>query len=227
MVSDCLIRKNKYCNRAKISEAKFRELIRYFAADLDATQIAELSGLNRNTINRYINAIRERIAQLCEAESPLGQQPGIDEAFFAIPRQSKGRSSRETYGRSFVFGLIKHGGRVHTQIVPDKAKSALQAVIRGQVILDNAPILYDGLVDVAFDRYLRIERGTNEFVRDHRHFNDLEGFWGVAKTRLAKFRGLNRQTFYLHLKECEFRYNYRQQNLYKVLLSLLRQNPLF
>ena len=226
MVIDCFERKNKYCNRAKISEAKFRELIRYFAADLDATQIAELSGLNRNTINRYINAVRERIAQLCEAESPLGQQPGIDEAFF-LAAQDKTRPGRDAYGKTFVFGLIKHGGRVHTQIVPDRVKSALQAVIRGQVVLDNAPILYDGLVDVAYDRYLRIERGNNEFVRDHRHFNDLEGFWGVAKTRLAKFRGLNQKTFYLHLKECEFRYNYRQQNLYKVLLSLLRQNPLF
>lgn len=226
MVVDCFERKNKYCHRAKISEAKFRELIRYFAADLDATQIAELSGLNRNTINRYINAVRERIAQLCEAESPLGQQPGIDEAFF-LATQDKARAGRDVYGKTFIFGLIKHGGRVHTQIVPDRVKSALHAVIRGQVVLDNAPILYDGLVDVAYDRYLRIERGNNEFVRDHRHFNDLEGFWGVAKTRLTKFRGLNRKTFYLHLKECEFRYNYRQQNLYKVLLSLLRQNPLF
>ncbi|MEO6817359.1 MAG: IS1595 family transposase, partial [Edaphobacter sp.] len=33
-------------------------------------------------------------------------------------------------------------------------------------------------------------------------------------------------TFYLHLKESEFRFNQRQNNLYKVLLSFLRKDPL-
>lgn len=51
--------KNRYVNRSKISAAKFRELVRYFAADLDASQIALLSGLNRNTVNRYLKAIKE------------------------------------------------------------------------------------------------------------------------------------------------------------------------
>ncbi|HKL14424.1 MAG TPA: IS1595 family transposase, partial [Balneolaceae bacterium] len=41
---------NKYVNRAKISEAKFRELVRFFSIDLTAIQIAELTGLNRNTV---------------------------------------------------------------------------------------------------------------------------------------------------------------------------------
>ena len=54
--------KNKYANRSKISEAKFRELIRLFALNLDATQISVLTGLNRNTVNRFLKALRERIA---------------------------------------------------------------------------------------------------------------------------------------------------------------------
>ncbi|MBM4121115.1 MAG: IS1595 family transposase, partial [Nitrospira sp.] len=32
--------------------------------------------------------------------------------------------------------------------------------------------------------------------------------------------------FYLHLKECEFRFNHRQSNLYQLLLEMLRQDPL-
>ena len=42
--------KNRYVKNAKISEAKFRQLLRYFVLDLDAGQIAELSNLSRNTI---------------------------------------------------------------------------------------------------------------------------------------------------------------------------------
>ncbi|TGE11681.1 IS1595 family transposase, partial [Hymenobacter elongatus] len=33
-------------------------------------------------------------------------------------------------------------------------------------------------------------------------------------------------TFILHLKECEFRFNHRYENVYKVLLKELRQRPL-
>ena len=40
--------KNKYAKRARISEAKIREIVRYFTADLTALQAAALSGLNRN-----------------------------------------------------------------------------------------------------------------------------------------------------------------------------------
>lgn len=75
--------KNRYVNCSKISEAKFRELVRYFAADLDASQVALLSGLNRNTVNRYLKAIWERIAEHCELESPLSGE--VDESFFGTP----------------------------------------------------------------------------------------------------------------------------------------------
>jgi transposase len=57
---------------------------------------------------------------------------------------------------------------------------------------------------------------------DHSHINGIEGFWGMAKTRLVKFRGLCRSTFYLHLKECEFRFNHRDEDLYQLLLKITR-----
>ena len=37
--------------RARISKAKFRQILRFFALDLTATQIAALTNLNRNTRN--------------------------------------------------------------------------------------------------------------------------------------------------------------------------------
>ena len=58
------------------------------------------------------------------------------------------------------------------------------------------------------------------------HINGIEGFWGVAKVRLTKFKGLPKPTFHLHLKETEWRYNHRQDDKYKILLSYLRNNPL-
>lgn len=53
--------KNKYAIRSKISEAKIRQIVRLFAVDLDALQIAQIAGVNRNTVNRYLAAFCERL----------------------------------------------------------------------------------------------------------------------------------------------------------------------
>ena len=42
-----------------------------FAEDLSATQIALKTAINRNTVNRYLNEIRERIVEFSEQYAPL------------------------------------------------------------------------------------------------------------------------------------------------------------
>jgi len=74
-------------------------------------------------------------------------------------------------------------------------------------------------------RHLRVVHGRGEFARGEAHINGIEGFWGYAKTRLAKFRGMSKRTFYLHLKECEFRFNHRHEEVYKILLESCRKMP--
>ena len=39
--------------------------------------------------------------------------------------------------------------------------------------------------------------------------NGIENFWKIAKMKLYKFKGMNKEFFYLHLKETEFRFNHR------------------
>lgn len=67
--------KNRHANGSKISEAKFRELVRYFTDGLDTTQTALHSGSNLNIVNLYFNAIRERIAEHCELEKIVRLKP--------------------------------------------------------------------------------------------------------------------------------------------------------
>ncbi|TVM31250.1 IS1595 family transposase, partial [Oceanidesulfovibrio marinus] len=85
---------------------------------------------------------------------------------------------------------------------------------------------YDGLVDLGYQRHYRIRHGKGEFARGTNHINGIESFWSFAKRRLQKFHGVPKATFYLHLKECEFRFNHRYVDLYKILLKLCRENPL-
>jgi transposase len=223
--------KNKYVNRSKISEKKFREIIRLFALDLDASQIANISDLNRNTVNRYLKEIRRRIAEYCKQSSPLFGEVEIDESYFGA-RRIKGRRGRGALGKTIVFGIFKRNGKVYTEIVPNCARKTLQGVIRGRVELESVIHSdgwrgYDGLVDLGYKKHFRVNHGSNEFVQGKSHINGIESFWGYAKTRLSRFRGMRKSTFHLHLKECEFRFNHRRQNLYTLLIKIIRENPLF
>ena len=223
--------KNQYAKRARISEGKFREIIRLFAVDLDATQIAKITGLNRNTINRYLKEIRMRIAEYCEQQSPFFGEVEVDESFFGA-RRVRGKRGRGASGKTIVFGLFQRNGNVYTEIVPDCSKATLQGVIRGRVGLDAIIYSdgwrgYNGLVDVGYGKHFRVDHDQDQFGCGKIHINGIEGFWGFAKTRLTRARGMSKSTFYLHLKECEFRFNHRGQNLYKVIMKIIRKKPLF
>jgi len=223
--------KNKYANRSKISESKIRQLLKHFALDLDAQRIAVLCNLNRNTVNRYLNMIRIRIAEFCEQNSPFRGEIEVDESYFGARRQ-KGKRGRGAYGKTPVFGILQRGGKVYTEIVPNCAKATLQAIIRGKVspesiIHSDQWRGYNGLVDIGYEKHYRVKHGDDEFVNNKSHINGIESFWSYSKRRLQKFHGVPQNTFYLHLKECEFRFNHRNENIYAILLKMIRQNPLF
>ena len=223
--------KNRYKKFSRISEAKFRELLRHFAHDIDAITIASLVQLNRNTVNRYLNLFRKRIADFCEQQSPFKGEIEVDESYFGGKR-IKGKRGRGAFKKTPVFGILKRGGKVYTEIVPDCAKATLKGIIRGRVDPDSVIHSdgwrgYNGLVDLAFKKHYRVNHGSDEFVNRKSHINGIESFWSYAKRRLAKFHGINDSTFYLHLKECEFRFNFRDTDIYKMLLNMFKDNPLF
>ena len=225
-----MINKNRYYCRSRISEAKFRQLVQCFALDFTATSTAKLIGISVRSVNSIYLKIRQRVADACEIASPLKGAVEVDESYFGA-RRVRGKRGRGAYGKTIVFGLLKRQGKVYTEIVPNCSKATLQGVIRGHV--EPATVIhsdgwrgYDGLVDIGFDKHFRVNHGENEFANGERHINGIESFWSYAKRRLAKFNGIPKHTFYLHLKETEYRFNHRRDNLYLELLKLLRLNPL-
>jgi transposase len=221
---------NRYYRCSKISERKTRQIIRYFALDLTASKTAEIAGLTRKSVNQIYLKIRREIAAECERASPFGGVVEVDESYFGA-RRVRGKRGRGAAGKTIVFGIFKRNGSVYTEIVPDCSKKTLQAVIRGRVspetiIHSDKWRGYDGLVDVGYEKHLRVSHGTNQFADGTNHINGIESFWSFAKRRLQKFNGLPTHTFYLHLKECEYRFNNRNKNLFQLLIKLIEKNPL-
>ena len=131
-----MTRQNLILKRARISTAKFRQILKYFALDIEATKIAQLTGLNRNTINKYLLLVRKVIALECEQESPFSGEVEVDERFFGA-RRTKGKRGRGASGKTIVFGLLKRNGKVYTKIVPNCSRATLQAVIRGKAAFES------------------------------------------------------------------------------------------
>ena len=216
--------KNRYYKRSHISERKFREILRCFCLDITATKTAELTNVSRPTVNKIYKKIRQRIKQICDYEYPVKGEIEVDESYFGAKRV-KGKRGRGSYGKTIVFGILQRNAKVYTEIVPDCSRATLQAIIRGKVKPDSVIHSdkwrgYNGLVDVGYPKHFRVDHSDNKFANGKSHINGIESFWSCAKRRLQKFNGIDKSSFDLHLKECEFRFNNRNNNMYKLLLSL-------
>lgn len=208
---------NRYVRRSKISEAKFRELVRYFALDLDAHKIAALTRLNRNTVNRYLLRIRERIAENCEAASPV---EGIG---------TGGNGDAGARGRTPIIGIFQRGGSIYTGFVLEGNGTSQPGNGRAEpddILRPDAWRGCDGLSGEADRSLPGTGTGRNGLANGVRDLSVIRTFRSYARRRLAKFRGVPGSTFYLHLKECEFRFNCRNRSVYLVVLKLLREKPL-
>lgn len=53
------------------------------------------------------------------------------------------------------------------------------------------------------------------------HLNGIEGFWSFAKHWLHPYRGIPKHHFHLYLKETEFRFNHRDEDLFSLMAKLL------
>ena len=234
--------KNKYIIRSRISEKKFREILKYFAEDIEASKISNLAKISEVTLCKIFREIRILMSKECEKISKFSgeiSKPAqklrfeIDESYFGAKRV-RGKRGRGASGKQPVFGMLKRDGKVYIQIVKNCSANELLPILKEFSELDSSTIYsdcwkaYDGLVDYGAKAHYRVKHSKNEFANGKNHINGIENFWGYAKHRLSKFKGIKKENFLLHLKECEFRYNNSKdtKGLYYIMLKLIRENPL-
>ena len=58
--------KNKYIVRSRISEAKFREILKYFTEDIEASKISNLTKISEVTLRKIFREIRILMSKECE-----------------------------------------------------------------------------------------------------------------------------------------------------------------
>jgi transposase-like protein len=93
-------------------------------------------------------------------------------------------------------------------------------------LIRTAGVAADGLVVIGYSKHFRVNHSDNQFADGTNHINGIKSFWSSAKQGMQKFNGVSKRTFFLHLKESEYGFNNRRQNLFRLLLKLLENNLL-
>jgi transposase len=200
----------------KLSHCKLRKntqirLLEFFVLEVTARSAANLLGIQANTAILFYRKIRQVIAYylLLDSVEVFDGQVELDESYFGGVR--KGKRGRGAAGKVVVFGILKRKGKVYTVVVRDTRKETLLPVITRKIAPDSVVYtdgyyIYDSL-DVSVFHHERVNHSI-EFARGKNHINGIENFWNQAKRVLRKYNGINRESFPLFLKECEFRFNY-------------------
>ena len=216
---------------SKLSTFKIKKIIHCFSVELTAVQTAKQLGLNRNTIDRFFTLFRQVIADYQEQQKiKLRGQIEIDESYFGS-RHHGDKRGRSTERKIPVVGLLKRRGQVYTEIIPDASRASLMPIIQGLIVKSKSNLYtdkwrsYDGLVFQGY-KHTRINH-SKEFVKGHNHINGIESFWSYVKRKMRKHNGIPRHKFYLYLKESEFRFNNRHQNLTELLTKVLKKAKIF
>ena len=218
--------KNKYAYRAKISEAQLKGIVKLFTTGVSATTIAEQVGLNRNSANKYLMGLREVIAESCKKTAPEAGSLAFD-AYFLDLRQDVAKGGPRRVDKSFGVFCAMPDGRVFAHMLPQEKNAALWEFLAGRVVCgpQDGEDRWRCYEDFGYLKYFRaVGRSCLSGGRTPEEL--IEAFWMGAKERFIKLRGVPCHTFYLHLKECEFRFNHEARSLSRTLLKMLEENPL-
>jgi len=197
----------KHC---KLTNKTQHKLLEFFVAEVTARTAADLLSIQANTAVLFYRKIKGVIAKNLEANTPnFSGEVELDESYFGGHR--KGKRGRGAGGKVAVFGILKRGGKVYTQIIEHADNKTLMPIIRQNIRPDSVVYTdcwkgYNAL-DVSEFKHYRINH-SKVFADGRNHINGIENFWSQAKRVLRKYNGIPAKQFYWFLKETEFRFNY-------------------
>jgi len=213
----------RWINSGRLTALQWLWIIKLFELEVSVRKMALQLGLSYRSVYGAVSSIRMAILSHAEdAQSLLGGEIELDEAYFGGRR--KGKRGRGASGKVPVFGILERDGQVHVSVVADVSAATLlkltvKKVRRGSVVYTDRFGSYDSLMFCGY-RHLKIDH-QKLFSSGRVYINGLEGFWSWAKERLMKHHGVSKVRFPQYLKELEFRYNHRTDDLFDLIANYL------
>lgn len=207
----------------KISASKWLSLIKLFELSVSARKASAEAKLSYNTTLKAFDIIRLSILHdsITHGDEFKGEIE-LDESYFGGKR--KGNRGRGAAGKTIVFGILERGGKVSVDIVKDvSAETLMQETVkkvrRGSIVYTDKWRSYDSLMFCGY-KHLNIDH-RHKFKEGKVYINGVEGFWSFAKERLIKHHGISPHKFILYLKEMEWRYNNRNEDIFDLIVNYM------
>ena len=214
----------KHCGK-KYSLQKLRrslEILYYFYLEVSARKTAKELQLDYGVIHRKFMHFRRSISEYCNQQAViLNGELEIDESYFGGKR--KGQRGRGAKNKTIVFGILERKGKIYTKIVENVSAETLMSEIQNKT-LKGSVFYTDGWKSYAsleqYGKHNIIDHDKELVNKNHNHINGVEGFWSFAKERFHKYHGIDKQNYPFYVKEMEFRFNHRNDNVYKLLMDI-------
>jgi len=211
--------------KTRISPYWKGRLLEFFCLGVPAYRLRFQVPLNIKTTQRWFRILREAIyIQAMKELSTISQkiETGIDKTIFneAISLEKKWSK----VGKLILFGIRQKNGKILTFPVDIVEESSLVSQIikdvrAGTLYYPNKFRAY-AFLDIHGDQVIL---NNKEGGRPKDHLDSLEGFWSYTKHWLYHQRGVPEKYFHLYLKEIEWRFNHRNENLAELLRGLLNK----
>jgi len=173
-------------------------VIEFFCNQVSANRCAKLLNVNYRTIKNRYNLFRQLIATHLEDvyQSSIKDNSSYEEFYYFTDKQKKDKQ-KSLYNAINIIGFYSND-RIYTLLMP------------------KLPIYNSEHDTKTFENYLRWHR---IFSIDS-YCTPLNIFWKYLEKNLRKYKGVNEENFFYYLKECEFKFNYLQNEQIKILKKL-------
>ena len=210
---------NKYYSLKKLKKDLI--ILYYFYLEISARRAANELNLEYKSVHKKFMQFRKLIGDYCNQEAKkLNGELELDESYFGGKRKdNRGRGAKN---KAIVFGILERKGKIYTKIVENVSAETLMNEIKNKT--NKGSVFYtDGWKSYAsleqFGKHNVIDH-DKELVNNHNHINGIEGFWSFAKERFHKYHGISKINYPFYVKEMEFRFNNRNENVFKLLIDI-------
>jgi transposase len=210
----------------RLSERAKLKLLDYFVLGVPAYRLRFRGPASRPTAEKFSRVIRHVLSVAEECAEPFAGAIECDEAMFGGHRE--GKRGWGAAGKVIVLGILQRDGVVRVFPIQGRGRGTIERLVvehtrPGSLYYTDDWQAYAGLSVRGSHVVVRKERGR---PRGRDHINGIEGFWSYAKHWLYHYRGVPEKFFHLYLGEISFRFNHRNEDLFPLVLKLLRQTPL-
>ena len=206
----------RWISKSQIPFRQWLLLIKFFEAEFPAKQITDKLTISYPTTLKALELLRLAII----ANAP-DSSSWLDYFYFRGNEWADRQKAEKLVG---VFGIIEQQGRVKIDILKYFPITTLitlkpKMLRNTKIFYTDACYPYKALIFHNFIDSQQYERQDES--QEIYKINGESDFWSYAKSKILKHRGISLDKFPHYLKELEFRYNHRDDEIFYLLCKYL------